>query len=278
MRNKLKGTLQKLHLYNLAKLFYKFLKFRFFFLEIGKKFYYFFVPTATILIYHRVADVKNDPHLLSVSPDNFYKQLKYLQQNFQVIKLSELVENLRTKQLKNKSVAITFDDGYADNLYNALPILEKLKIPATIFAVAGRINSQTSFYWDENTPKQDAGRALTSKELINLASSPLVEIGSHTITHFRLSQLLFKQQKREIAESKKIIEKYIKKPVNSFSYPFGEKKDFNKGTAALVKKTGYQYACANIQGRVTKKSDLFLLPRKLIRNWDLNQFKSKIKI
>lgn len=241
------------------------------------KLYYFFIPTAIILIYHRVADVKNDPHLLSVSPDNFYKQLKYLQQNFQIIKLSELIEDLRTKQLKNKSIVITFDDGYADNLHNALPILEKLEIPATIFVVAGKINSPGPFYWDKDMPKQDRGQVMTSKELIKLSSSQFIEIGAHTMSHPNLSRIPEKQQNIEIIKSKKILEKIIKKPVVGFSYPFGGKRDFGEKTVDLVKNAGYEYACANIQDSTTRKSDLFLLPRRLIRNWDLAKFKQHFK-
>lgn len=270
---------KKSYLYNLIRSsYYNFSKFYHYFLAIGKKSYYFFTPTAVILIYHRIANVKYDPHLLSVSPGNFYQQLKYLKEKFKIIKLSELVEDLKTNQLKNKSIAITFDDGYADNLYSALPILEKLEIPATIFLVAGKIDSQKSFLWDENTPRQDQGRALSSGELIKLSSNPLIEIGSHTITHPSLSRLSFGQQKEEIAESKRIIENLIQKPINSFSYPFGTSRNVNQQSINLVKASGYQYACANIHDRVTKKSDLFLLPRRLIRNWDLYSFKLHLKI
>src|SRR3989344_2717645 len=117
----------------------------------GKKLYYGFgrikqrirnmvVPTARIILYHRIADVKQDPHILCVSPENFRAQIKFLKENFKIIPLVKLVQDIRTKKVKNNSIAITFDDGYADNLYNALPILEEFRVPATIFLTSGYIN------------------------------------------------------------------------------------------------------------------------------------------
>src|SRR3989344_9483177 len=95
--------------------------------------------------YHKLADPQNDPHLLCVSPENFREQIKFLKENFRIVPLVQLVQEVRSKKLKNKTLTITFDDGYADNLHNALPVLQEHNIPATIFLTAGYIGSNKPF-------------------------------------------------------------------------------------------------------------------------------------
>jgi peptidoglycan/xylan/chitin deacetylase (PgdA/CDA1 family) len=236
----------------------------------------FFRPTV-IFFYHRVEKVNDDPHLLSVDPKNFEKQLLYLQDNFKIIRLMELVKNLKDGKLIRGSAVITFDDGYVDNLTNALPILEKLKIPATVFVTAGKIGSSGPFYWDEKTNKKDQGRAMTMAELKEFAKNPLIEIGAHTMTHPNLATLTVEKQRYEIAESKKILENIIGTSITSFSYPFGGRGDFNDETMKMAEQAGFNVACATIIGNVKNSSSLFAVPRRIVRNWDISTFRNYIK-
>jgi len=233
-------------------------------------------PTCRILLYHRVADVKNDPHLLSVSVHNFRDQIAWLQKNYHIVPLSKLVDQIKYHTLNSKSICITFDDGYADNFYNALPILKQLKVPVTIFITSGMIGKKTPFYWDINTYMKDRGRALSRLELRKLAKEPLIEIGSHSITHPSLSTLSVIEQKKEITKSKMDLENIIKKRIISFSYPFGTKKDYNKETVFFVKKAGYKYACANFPDNILKPSNFYTLPRILVRDLPIENFIKKI--
>jgi surface carbohydrate biosynthesis protein/FkbM family methyltransferase len=102
-----------------------------------------------ILLYHRVSDDALDPQMLSVSPALFEAHLKELAQGYRVIPLSEMVEALRAKKLAPKTVAITFDDGYGDNLTLATPLLEKYELPATVFVTAGILHQKCDFWWDK---------------------------------------------------------------------------------------------------------------------------------
>lgn len=235
-------------------------------------------PSCLIILYHRIADIKDDPHLLSVSPENFRNQLVCLKKRYKIIKLSELVNDVKNKNIKRNTAVITFDDGYADNFYNALPILKELNIPATIFITVGKIDSNEPFYWDKKTSISDQGRALTKEELVKLSGDSLIEIGAHTMTHPNLSSESAEKQNYEINESKVILEKMINKPVMSFAYPFGGKQNFDQNSIDLVKKSSYQYACSVFPGRVCKKTDIFSLPRNLVRNWDAEKFLKKINI
>jgi peptidoglycan/xylan/chitin deacetylase (PgdA/CDA1 family) len=102
---------------------------------------------ALILGYHRIS---SSPRVLDegcVSPDNFAEHLHELRKGTHPIRLSELVQHLKDGSLPDKSIAVTFDDGYADNLYTAKPLLEKYEIPATVFICTGYMGKE--FWWDE---------------------------------------------------------------------------------------------------------------------------------
>lgn len=232
--------------------------------------------SCKILLYHRVADVKDDPHLLSVSIHNFKDQMVWLKKNFDIIPLSKLVKQIKHHTISSKSACITFDDGYADNFYNALPILKQFQVPATIFVTSSMVDKKTPFYWDINTNKKDQGRSLNKRELVKLAKDPLIEIGSHTITHPRLANLSMIEQQKEIKESKVKLENVIKRKIKSFSFPFGTRRDFNKKTIKLVKSAGYSYACASFSNNISNFSSQYMLPRIIVRNWPLEVFIQKI--
>ncbi len=233
-------------------------------------------PTALIFLYHRVDAIKNDPHFLSVSPSNFRRQLEYIKNTYEVVPLKVLVDNLRNGKSIEKQVAITFDDGYVDNLFNALPILEELKVPATIFITSGMVNSKKVFDWDNAINSKDAGRALTIDELKLLSKSKYIEIGAHTVSHPKLSLLNEAQQKRELQDSKYSLEQFVGIEIKGFSYPFGALDDFNRETKSIVKKCGFDYACANIRERVKINSDIFALPRFVVRDWTVSKLKLEI--
>jgi peptidoglycan/xylan/chitin deacetylase (PgdA/CDA1 family) len=106
-------------------------------------------PRPVILMYHRVAFVQNDPWGLAVDPDRFEEQIAYAKQHRSPMSVDEFVERHRTKTLPANAVAVTFDDGYRDNLINAKPVLTRYGIPATLFLATGFINQDTPFWWDE---------------------------------------------------------------------------------------------------------------------------------
>jgi peptidoglycan/xylan/chitin deacetylase (PgdA/CDA1 family) len=104
---------------------------------------------GAILNYHRVLPsnkIDNSLVNISVSTDNFTHQLNYLKKNFDIISLDDLLLHLKSKSNEFK-IAITFDDGYSDNLDYAYPILEKLKAPATIYIITKFINNKVIPWW-----------------------------------------------------------------------------------------------------------------------------------
>jgi peptidoglycan/xylan/chitin deacetylase (PgdA/CDA1 family) len=102
--------------------------------------------SALILGYHRVATTTIDPFGICVSPDHFDGQLDALRQMADVIDLNTLRQGLQSGNLPKRAVAVTFDDGYQDNLTTALPLLAAQNIPATVFVVSGVLGQE--FWWD----------------------------------------------------------------------------------------------------------------------------------
>ena len=105
--------------------------------------------TGLVLIYHRVADLERDPQLLAVSPATFDAQMTVLARDFRVVELAELADTLHRGRVERRTVAVTFDDGYADNLLAAAPILEAHRVPATVFVSSGHLDAGREFWWDE---------------------------------------------------------------------------------------------------------------------------------
>jgi peptidoglycan/xylan/chitin deacetylase (PgdA/CDA1 family) len=102
-----------------------------------------------ILLYHRVTDVRTDPQFLCVTPDNFSQQMEVLRRSWNPISLHQLGIGLREQKVPRRGVLVTMDDGYADNLYNAKPILERYEIPAIVFVASGYVGFEREYWWDE---------------------------------------------------------------------------------------------------------------------------------
>jgi len=109
----------------------------------------FFANQSLVLMYHRVSVPDIDPWGLCVTPEHFAEQLQILKDAFTVVSLRDLRLALRDRRIVDRTVAITFDDGYADNLYNARPLLDTYELPATIFLTTGNITCTREFWWDE---------------------------------------------------------------------------------------------------------------------------------
>jgi peptidoglycan/xylan/chitin deacetylase (PgdA/CDA1 family) len=103
-----------------------------------------------ILLYHRIDKPRSDPWSLAVTPRRFAEHLEVLRRYTQPIRLQQLSQALLYgNNLPDRSVVITFDDGYVDNLRNGRPLLEHYNVPATFFLASGLIGQEREFWWDE---------------------------------------------------------------------------------------------------------------------------------
>ncbi|NDJ15896.1 polysaccharide deacetylase family protein [Myxacorys almedinensis] len=106
------------------------------------------ISGGIILMYHRIDEPPNDPCRVCVSPRHFSEQLEVLSRHCRILPLQEMVEMAQARKPLEQTVAITFDDGYADNLLTAKPLLEKYNAPATMFVPTGNWNRNQEFWWD----------------------------------------------------------------------------------------------------------------------------------
>jgi peptidoglycan/xylan/chitin deacetylase (PgdA/CDA1 family) len=106
-------------------------------------------PKPLILMYHRISDDPVDPWGLAVTPTRFSEQLDLLCRTREPMPLAEFVRQLMAGTLRPNAVAVTFDDGYADNLVAAKPCLTAADVPATVFIATGYLDYPGEFWWDE---------------------------------------------------------------------------------------------------------------------------------
>jgi peptidoglycan/xylan/chitin deacetylase (PgdA/CDA1 family) len=104
---------------------------------------------GVVLLYHRIDAPVTDPWQLAVTPERFAEHLEVLAGAFRPVTLDELLDGVRRGRVPARAVAITFDDGYADNLHRALPLLERRGVPATVYVTAGHADGAPEFWWKQ---------------------------------------------------------------------------------------------------------------------------------
>jgi peptidoglycan/xylan/chitin deacetylase (PgdA/CDA1 family) len=104
---------------------------------------------AVMLLYHRVTPLEPDPFSMAVLPEHFDEQLRVIRAGYEPLTLRQLVTSLRRRRVPRRGVVVTFDDGYADNLGVARPLLAAHGIPATVFVATAYVNERREFWWDE---------------------------------------------------------------------------------------------------------------------------------
>ena len=270
---------------------------------------------ALILLYHRVTRLPNDRWSIAVTPEHFAEHMELVRRRSNVVALAALDTMPEAPNARAMTIAVTFDDGYADNLYEALPVLQRHDVPATVFVSSDPVVRAREFWWDdlerladpaeyravwtrlrdvgaqereatlemlrssgvmESTPRP-AYRALTPDELVCLARDVLIEIGAHTASHARLAALTRSAQRAEIEAGKLALESIIGRPVESFAYPFGRAADYTVETMQLVREAGFVRACINQAGVVDRSTDRFALPRLYVRDWNGDEFAAALR-
>lgn len=186
-----------------------------------------------VLLYHQIAqmDHPEDRILLSIPPDRFRFQMKYLRDHgYTVVTLDELarIEN-GNQEYSAQAVAISFDDGYLDNYTNAFPILQEFGFSATVFLITDFVGKTHA--WDACSPK----RYLDWRHIKEMSRHG-ISFQSHTCTHPDLRKIEAGEAMQELTDSRKKIEDVLGKPVRHFAYPYGK---YNDAVIRRVKEAGY---------------------------------------
>jgi peptidoglycan/xylan/chitin deacetylase (PgdA/CDA1 family) len=205
---------------------------------------------ATILMYHAIGSYP--AYRWSVTLDQFEQQMAYLaKSDCKVISFAELIRRLTCKEPLREAIVLTFDDGYRDNLYTALPVLEQYKFPAIIFVSPG-LEGQTN---------PEGVERLSTDELRELAASPLITIGSHATTHPKLATLPETAGRKEVRTSREMLTEQIGEAPQFFSYPHGS---VNSEVAQWVQEAGFLAGVTTRVANVRPHTSPFLLPRHAV--------------
>jgi peptidoglycan/xylan/chitin deacetylase (PgdA/CDA1 family) len=201
-------------------------------------------------MYHSVGDCSDDPYRITVSPDRLDRQLGWLRdQGLRGVCVSELIA-ARARGTGQDLVGLTFDDGYADFITAALPVLRRWECGATLFVLPGRLGGENA--WDPLGPR----KPLLDKQGIRLAAATDgIEVGSHGLTHVDLTKADDTVLHAEIADSRAVLSELIGVRVGGFCYPYGT---VDQRVVDAVRDAGYTYACAIDPGALTGP---YALPR-----------------
>ena len=230
-----------------------------------------------VLMYHMVREHIDGAKFnkLRVQPAAFEKQVAWMKaEGFHFVTMQELQDNWGKHP--EKTVAITFDDGYLDNLENAYPILEKYHAKATIYVVVDRHDRDWSTYKKAHHNSGELAREpkLNDEQVHFLAQSGIVEIGSHTLTHANLEKLSDAECLVELHDSKAQLEQLTQKPVMSFAYPFGI---YSQRDVETARQVGYSNAVTTKEGIDADLPDFMQLQRIKISGKD-SMFAVKLRL
>lgn len=204
-----------------------------------------------IIMYHYFDPKSLSTDKLNVKPASFERQARFLKtHNYNVVPLERIARMIRdNEKIPPKTIAITMDDGYKNNYTHAFPILKKYALPATIFLIVNEIDRPQNdrLGWNEIKEMQDSG---------------LVTFGSHTLGPEPLINIKSEAElKRQIFDSKMVLEERLGRKVSTFSYPEGF---FDDKIRKLVTEAGYDLAVAVMPGKSYPGNDVFALKRLMI--------------
>jgi peptidoglycan/xylan/chitin deacetylase (PgdA/CDA1 family) len=213
------------------------------------KAYMRWVGAPPILMYHSIAPYAEDPYLITVRPERFEQQMRWLRRiGCRGVSVRKLLEAAQSGVWRGL-VGLSFDDGYADFLEYALPTLQRHGFSATAYVLGGRFGGHNE--WDADAPRKPL---VTAQQVRQIAAAG-IEIGSHGLQHVSLPALDDSTLRHELGESRRVLQEISGQEVDGFCYPFGH---VDSRLVTQVRAAGYAYACA------TERSELsgpLALPR-----------------
>ncbi|MFI1563011.1 polysaccharide deacetylase family protein [Streptomyces sp. NPDC020490] len=199
-------------------------------------------PVPWVAMYHSVGDCSDDPYRITVTPERLRAQLRWLRRRgLRGVGMTDLLA-ARARGQGRGLVGLTFDDGYADFVDTALPLLRRFDCGATLFVLPGRLGGDNA--WDPLGPR----KPLLTADGIRQAAAAGVEIGSHGLTHVDLTRADDATLAAEVRDSRSLLAELTGTPIAGFCYPYGT---VDRRAVAAVRDAGYAYACAIDPGPLT---------------------------
>ena len=213
-----------------------------------------------VLMYHSIGTHPGGARegIFSIIPERFEQHMASLAQyrEASIVKFSNGLKH--EGALK---IAVTFDDGYKDNLYNVAPVMERYSIPFTVFVTTSNIKKNCSIY-------------LTPSELRELSSFPFVTIGSHGLTHNRLTECDSDMLRNELVSSRHLLEDITGNTVTTLAYPHGA---VDKRVKDAAGKAGYLLAaCSRFDINDISRDPFLLCRTEITGNDSVRVFQQKL--
>jgi peptidoglycan/xylan/chitin deacetylase (PgdA/CDA1 family) len=227
-----------------------------------------------ILCYHSIA-AKRDPRFAewTVSPEDFGGQMMHLAESgYRPLSVAELVERAfrRRERVDPKTVAITFDDGFADFHAEAWPVLRRHSFPATVYIATGFVGETSRWL----APDGEADRPMLSWSQIGELSAGGIECGAHGHDHLQLDTVSVARADRDIRCSRDSLEEVVG-PVRSFAYPHGY---YTTRLKRQVAQAGFTSACGMKHALTTAEDDRFAIARAVVRGGvDIDGFAAMLR-
>lgn len=203
-----------------------------------------------VVAFHRIG--AGDGSELSYPAAAFAELCLYWRDHFEIVNLDCLLARLAQRDPGTQpALTITFDDGYADNLTAAAPILDRHDLSATFFITTGAMGGENRFAWDAGLQPRPG---LMSWDQVRELRAAGFGIGSHTVTHARLAGLGGPELQYEMAASRQRLELELGEAAEDFAYPFGGAGDCDAAARAMVQRAGYR-CCLSCHGGLVAAGD-----------------------
>jgi peptidoglycan/xylan/chitin deacetylase (PgdA/CDA1 family) len=214
------------------------------------------VPVV-ILFYHRIADDRATPW--TISNRMFARHIHWLRERFELISLDEVQRRIRAGANCRPCASITFDDGYADNCQQAIPLLVKERVPCTYFVTARNVLDGEPFSHDLIRGCPAVPNTLEQLQAMAAAG---IEIGAHTYTHADLGQVTDRRLLRfEVVTAGRDLASALGRPMRYFAFPYGQHVNLNREAFELAREAGYEAVCSAYGGVNFPGDDPFHLQR-----------------
>ena len=235
-------------------------------------------PANRLMIFamHAITHASSD---MAVAPDKFREQMRsLLDSGYRPLPMDDVLEVLSGRKETPPAFAVTFDDGYESVASQALPILELLSIPATVFLTTGFLDRKVSPPWRssdasllaEYSAQAQHFQPMTWEQARELARHPLIRMGSHSVSHPLLGTVSADCARDELVQSRLILADRLGVNTDWFSYPFGVRRygAYSEATEKLLSETGYRCSLTSEISRARVGNGPWRIPRMSLTQAD----------
>lgn len=231
-------------------------------------------PRVVVLSYHSIHPSPRASG--TTSPELFDAHLRWLRRHCDVVPLVKISQRILNGSGR-PTVAITFDDGFADNYLAALPILLRHEVPATFFLATGLIDRDPNVLSQSWSGWQENGSTLTWPQILEMRRQGM-EFGAHGHRHVPLALLTDDEAREDLDTSKAILEKRLEQQIDAVAFPFGRpRRHVSARTLEIAKEVGFDRGFLVLYRRVLSRDSPLGIPRFVVNDDPVEMIRAKVK-